>query len=273
MDFLEQQAESAETAGDLKNALHLWNQVAVRSRDPVAFCRAGRVAQELGSWGEAENSFHEALRVDRDFSGAKECLGSLWLSRTDKDSQEALIVARNWFAQALKHERNARLLTFVGNADVALGDESSARKSFEEAIALDPNYEEALFNLASLESETDPEGAFALLEKAIRIDPEYSAAHRELGVLSETEGDLVKAEYHLRRALELDPADYWAQMHLANLLAVQGKNMEAEQTYRFATTLHPEIKEGTEIFARFLDSLGKREDADTVRGKPGDRRN
>lgn len=266
MDFLEQRAEDAERSGDLKTAFALWNQLAVRRRDPLPFCRAGRVAQELGSWGEAENAFHEALRLDRDFSAAKECLGSLWLSRTDKNSQEALTIARDWFAQALERERNARLLTFLGNADVALGDESSARKSFEEAIVLDPAYEEALFNLALLESETDSERASALLEKAVSLDPRYSAAHRELGVLSETEGDLVKAEYHLRRALELDPADYWAQMHLANLLAVQGKNTEAEQTYRFATTLHPEIKEGIEIFARFLDSLGKQKEAATVRG-------
>ena len=265
MDFLEQQAENAESSGDLKRAFNLWNQFAVISRDPVAFCRAGRVAQELGSWDDAENSFHEALRLDRDFSTAKECLGSLWLSRTDKDGEQAVAVARDWFGQALKHERNARLLTFFGNADAALGNEASARMSFEAAIGLDPNYEEALFNLALLESETNSERASSLLEKALSLDPLYSAAHRELGVLSETRGDLVKAEYHLRRALELDPADYWAQMHLGNLLAVQGNNTEAEQTYRFATMLHPEIKEGTEIFARFLDSLGKQKEAATIR--------
>jgi hypothetical protein len=54
-------------------------------------------------------------------------------------------------------------------------------------------------------------------------------------------------------------------MHLANLLGVQGKNAEAEQTYRLATTLHPEITEGTEIFARFLDSLGKEKEATAIR--------
>jgi hypothetical protein len=55
-------------------------------------------------------------------------------------------------------------------------------------------------------------------------------------------------------------------MYLANLLGVQGKNEEAEQIYRFATTVHPEIKGGTEIFARFLDSLGKQKEAAIVRG-------
>lgn len=54
-------------------------------------------------------------------------------------------------------------------------------------------------------------------------------------------------------------------MYLANLLGVQGRNTEAEETYRFATTLHPEIKEGVEIFARFLDSVGKAKEAATVR--------
>jgi Tfp pilus assembly protein PilF len=136
---------------------------------------------------------------------------------------------------------------------------------FEEAISLDPNYEEALFNLATLVKKDDPKKAVSLLRRAVEIDARYVAAHRELGVLLQREHDLVEAECHLRRALEFDPADYWAQMYLANLLGVQGRNAEAEQTYRVATALRPEIKEGVEIFARFLDSVGKAKEAAVVR--------
>ena len=43
--------------------------------------------------------------------------------------------------------------------------------------------------------------------------------------------------------------------------------MEAEKLYRFATSLHPEIKAGFEFFARFLTSIGKDEQAASVRGR------
>jgi len=264
-DFLEDKAEQAESKGDLLTALQLWKELAERNQNAGLFCRYGSVAEELGKWDEAETALHEALRLDPSLSPAMEFMGTLWLARTDKGRDESLQTAKDWFSRALRHERNARILTFLGNVDDALGHEQGARQSFEEAIALDPSYEEALFGLASLEREHNPGKAASLFRRALDVDPQYAAAHRELGSLLEKEGDLDEAEYHLQRALEFDPADYWAQMHLANLLGVRGRYAEAEQTYRFATTLHPEIKEGFEIFARFLDSVGKVKEAAAVR--------
>jgi protein O-GlcNAc transferase len=266
---LEGNAERAESSGDLQTALELWKQLALNNEDPGFFCRYGSVAKELDRWDEAEAAFNQALRLDPNLSAAKECMGALWLARTDMKRDESLRIAKHWFSEALRHERNARVLTFLGNVDSPLGDDSAAQKSFEEAISLDPEYEEALFNLASLEAESDSAKASSLLQRALEIDPQYAAAHRQLGLLFQKQGDQEEAEYHLHRALELDPADYWAQMYLANLLGVQGRNDEAEQMYRFATTLHPEVKEGVEVFARFLDSIGKGKEADAIRHERG----
>jgi Tfp pilus assembly protein PilF len=83
----------------------------------------------------------------------------------------------------------------------------------------------------------------------------------QLGVLYHELSDFLHAEYHLRRSLDEDPTDYWSHLYLANLLGVQGRDIEAEQTYRFATNLHPEITGGSELFARFLESLGKTREA------------
>jgi tetratricopeptide (TPR) repeat protein len=264
-DFLEDKAELAEDSGDLDKALRLWRELAIRNQDAVFFCRYGRVAQRLERWTEAETAFQQALQVNPTLSSAMECMGSLWLSRLDKERDESLRTARDWFLLALKHERNPGVLTFLGSVEAALENEQAARPLFEEAISLNPNYEEALFNLASIEKHDNPEKAISLLCRALEIDPQYVLAHRELGVLLHRAGNLEEAEYHLRRALELDPADYWAQMYLANLLGVQGRNDEAEQMYRFATTLHPEVTDGIEVFARFLDSVGKTKEAAAVR--------
>ena len=79
--------------------------------------------------------------------------------------------------------------------------------------------------------------------------------------------DLTRSEYHFRRSLEIDPGDYWSNIYLANLLGVLGRRNEAEQTYRFATNLHPEIAGGFELFANFLDAIGKGEEAVKTRAR------
>jgi tetratricopeptide (TPR) repeat protein len=267
MDFLENRAEEAEEQGDLLVALGLWKELAERDKDPVFFCRYGRVAQTLERWDEAESAFAEALRLDTSFVLAMESMGGLWARRTDHEDSKSFETAKDWFLKALKCERKAYTLIFLGATYVALDDTEAARNAFEEAIQIEPCNEEALYNLAKLERVQNPQRATELLEKAIEIDPYYSIAHQEIGRLYHHAGDLVRAEYHFRNSLEADPTDYWLHMYLANLLAVQGKIVEAEQTYRFATSLHPENTGGTEIFAQFLDEIGKKAEAAIVRGR------
>ena len=260
-DFLEKQAEEAEEAGDLRSAFEAWKKLAVKNQDPAFFLRYGRVAKKLELWEEAEGAFKQAFRLAPTSSLIMENMGSLWASRTDKGEAESFESAKEWFLQALKHECHARLLTQLGSTHLALDDAMAARGAFEEAIRIDPDYEEALYNLAVLDEQTNPRRAMELLEKAIEIDPDYAIAHQLLGKLSQRSSDLTRAEYHFRRSLEIDPADYWSNMYMANLLGAQGRNAEAEQAYRFATNLHPEITGGVEAFARFLESIGKVEAA------------
>jgi tetratricopeptide (TPR) repeat protein len=265
MDSLENEAERTEESGDLESALRLWKELATTRKDPVLFCDYGRVAEKLSLWDEAENAFATALRMDQHFAPALEGMGSLWFTRTDKNDAESFQTAKEWFLKALKYERNARLLTFLGATYAAAGDLHEAQSTFEEAILIDPDYEEALYNLAKIEKDADERKAVDLLERAIAIDPDYSLAHQELGKLYQHAGDLTRAEYHFRRSLDGDPTDYWSNLFLANLFAVQGKNLEAERMYRFATGVHPEIRAGVEFFARFLTSIGKQEEAASVR--------
>ena len=261
MDSLQQRAEQAEQADDLTTAFDLWKELAVRSSEAEYFLRYGRAAKKLERWDEAENAFTQALRLDPASSIVMENMGSLWAYRTDKMDVDSLRTAKGWFLRALKGERHPRLLTQLGATCAALDDPSAARDAFEEASRIDPEYEEALYNLALIiEEEGDLERSAELLERAIQIDPDYAAAHQVLGRVYQEMADLHRAEFHFRRSLELDPADYWSNLYLANLLGSQGRNAEAEQMYRFATKLHPEIGSGIEIFARFLESIGKPRD-------------
>lgn len=267
MDSMQQRAEEAEEALDFETALTLWKELAKNNQESFFFLRYGSVAEKLGSWEEAEIALSHALRLEPDSSLIMENIGILWLHRLDNNEDDSLGVAKKWFLRALKNERHARTLTLLGATYVALAEVAHAEGAFEEAIRIDPDYEEALYNLATLVEEKDPQRSICLLDRAIQIDSNYGIAHQVLGRLYQKANDLVRAEYHFRRSLEIDPADYWSNMYLANLLGVQGRNVEAEQTYRFAVNLHPDLVAGFEFFARFLDSIGKDEEAAKVRAQ------
>jgi len=138
-------------------------------------------------------------------------LGLLFLHRTDVNESAALKEAMYWFTKALEIERNARILTFLGNTSKAMNYRDDAVRYLEEAIQLDRNYEEAYFILAKLEKESRPEVAKHLLRRAIDIDPEYLNAHQELGNLLHKEGDILGAEHHFRRCVEIQPNEYWSR--------------------------------------------------------------
>lgn len=262
---LEDKAEKAEENGDLESACALWKQIAVRNQDASSFVSYGRLATKLGKWDEAERALSEALRLDPSFSLALAGMGILWYERTDGDETACFQTAKDWYLRAVTLERSADVLTLLGCTHLALGDCAAAQDAFDEALRIDPRYEEAMYNLARIQEETNPARAIELLEKAIEIDSDYSLAHQRLGLLRHRSGDLIRAEYHFRRSLEADPTDYWSHLYLANCLAVQGRKTEAEQTYRFVTSLQPENVGGLRFFANFLESIGKKKEASEVR--------
>jgi len=264
---LEDEAEQAEENGDLKTACALRKEIAAKSQSAASFFSYGLLATRLEQWEDAEDAFASALHLDPSFSPGMEGMGILWHKRTDRGEAESFQIARDWYLKAIKLDSNARALTLLGCAYVALGDSTAAQTAFEDALKLDPRYEEALYNLARRQEESNPARARELLEKAIEIDADYFLAHQRLGILRQRSGDLIRAEYHFRRSLETDPTHYGSHLYLANCLAVQGREEEAEQTYRFATSLQPENAVGLEFFANFLESIGKKEAASTLRAR------
>ncbi len=265
MSSREDEAESAENAGDFERALVLWKELASDNDDPAFFCRAGLAAEQLERWADAEDAYKQALRLDSTNGEVLEGLGSLFLTRTDGNPTEQLQQAREWFERALRINRSARLLTFLGAAYEGLEDRAAARQAFSDALLLDPAYEEAALNLALLQQGDNEEEARKLMERAIELDPNYSRAHQELGKLIRKQRDPLRAEYHFRRCIEIDPFDYWSHLYLADTLAVQARDGEAEQEYRAAIALCPSDPAGIDFFARFLEGLSRTEEAAAVR--------
>lgn len=254
MNHLESEAEKAETDGDYSRAVSIWKALAEAHESAHYLRRYGRVAQRLSLWDVAESAFDRALELEPS-PFTMELIGSLWTEREDKEGDLRAEHAREWLSRAIAIEKTSRRLLFLGVAYSDLKNELAAEKAFEEALVLDEQNEEALYNLALLKELKNPIFATELLERAIEIDPNYGAAHQLLGRISQRASDFVRAEYHFRRALEISPDDYWSMLYLANLLSVQGLTENAMKMYQTAIALRPDDEAGARFYSDFLASI------------------
>jgi tetratricopeptide (TPR) repeat protein len=95
---------------------------------------------------------------------------------------------------------------FVLLADVQmqLRQSAKAEASLRQALRLEPNDDEALFNLAVLVRDRDPVEAIQLFLHAIEVDPRYAAAYRELAWTYLKQRLFDEAGKALENALRLD---------------------------------------------------------------------
>ncbi len=114
----------------------------------------------------------------------------------------------------------------------------AARKAFEQAIALDPEYAAAHAGLSEcynalgytgfLPSAEASRGALAHARRALELDPDLAEAHTQQGWTKATFSiDLATAEPDFQRALALSPDFAPAHGYYANLLTALGRPDEA----------------------------------------------
>ncbi len=86
-------------------------------------------------------------------------------------------------------------------------------------------------------------GAIECYERALRIEPNYAAAHSNLGVVKQQTGRLPEAIAHYRQALEIDRNLAETASNLGSALADAGETEEAIAEYERALSLNPNCAE------------------------------
>jgi tetratricopeptide (TPR) repeat protein len=116
-----------------------------------------------------------------------------------------------------------------------------ARKDFEKAVTLYPQYADAWVNLGKLHLEQDAVApAREALKKAMECDPKLVAPYMELGLLAARDANWLESGRYLDRAVELDPVDFpqaWYADAVANFNLA--KYDAAEKAARAAIKLDP----------------------------------
>ncbi|MBX3482952.1 tetratricopeptide repeat protein [Phenylobacterium sp.] len=110
-----------------------------------------------------------------------------------------------------------------GNIHLARGAFGQARLAYQRALARDPRFIEARYNLAqALDAEGRPEQAAGELVRVLDADPRHSDAVFNLAQLRMRQGALADAAALYRRYLTLDPPEEWARTARRAILYCSG---------------------------------------------------
>jgi TolB-like protein/Tfp pilus assembly protein PilF len=231
-----------------------------------------RVAQELGVRYILEGSARRAagrIRINAQLIDAREGGGHLWAERFDRDLADVFAVQDEVVARIVealvgklavgklpdrKPPKNVEAYDlcvrgrFLYQRSMA-EEGKEARRLFEQAIALDPDYAEAHAYLAMTHwfgwvnwfEPEDPHRRLALetAQRAVALDPYDPWAHMALAFVLEYEHQYEESVAQREAALRLDPnhADTFAIQ--TDLLVMEGKPLEAIESIARALRLNP----------------------------------
>lgn len=99
--------------------------------------------------------------------------------------------------------------------------------------------------------------AIKCYSEALRLNPKYSRAHVNLGIIQTKRGAYREAEDQFAKAIALKPEFSEAHTGLAELNAKMGKKKEAEEEFKLALKYAPDSSEVYNNFGVFLEGEGK----------------
>ncbi len=141
------------------------------------------------------------------------------------------------------------------NLDVAL-------IAIHKAIAIDSENVSALINLARLLfGMDDPEEAFGVAQKALRIAPQQGETHNLLGFILLAGRQVDQAISSFKRAIELDPSLGEPHMGLALAYMRQGNTPQAMEEITTAVLLEPRRSLFLSYWGKMLYQIGRFEKA------------
>jgi tetratricopeptide (TPR) repeat protein len=145
-----------------------------------------------------------------------------------------------WTAVLAEHEGDPRGWNALGNARREDGDVASARRAYERAIELDPNYSRPWTNLGGVQLEAgDTQGAEASFRRAVAAGPSNPIAHANLGNFLARTGEPNEARAEYERAVELAPGQAFAWRGLGRVCQDLGDDQSAREAFDRALALDP----------------------------------
>jgi protein O-mannosyl-transferase len=230
--------------------------IAVNDGNYMAHYNLGNTYSRRDQLTEAVEQYEAALRAEPDYAEAHNNLGTVLLRL--KRFDEAVAHHR----EAVRIRPEYLFLFNLGNAYVDTGQTSEAIAQYQQALKLDPNASAAHHNLGLvLQAQGKAQEALAEFQTALRLQPDYESAEYHLANRLADSGQLDEAIAHYQAALRLDPKRVETYNGLGICYAMQGKLPEAEQQFREAIRLNPEFAGAQSNLANALGAQDKLDEA------------
>lgn len=145
-----------------------------------------------------------------------------------------------------------------GSSHRKIGKPDLAEKACRKATELDPNFAAAHNNLGcalTLQGKTGE--AHLAFSKALAIEPDLAVAHKNLGNIWRDQGELTRATDAFRKAITLQPHYTEAYICLGDTLKDRGNFDEAITTYQHALAIDPNMAEPHNNIGVALKKQGK----------------
>lgn len=237
----------ASTNGKLGMVLHANNLLSeaqicyrrARSLYPASFQWAyylGLTQADLGNWGDATSTLHEAVRLNPEYLPAQLKLGGCLLA--SGRWQEA---AQLYEAILGKHPDSADAYYGLGRVRAVRKDLNGAVVSFRKACELFPNYGAAHYALAQ---------TYKRMGKMDQALEQLDLYQRDMTSVLDVRDQLLDEI----KALNVNPVD---QMRLGMELARQGKFAEAVAAHEKALQINPQLVEAHVSLVSLYGRLGQ----------------
>lgn len=217
----------AESEGKAKNIsviqADLERAIQVAPESPLGYLAMGDFwRNQKKNTEQARQYYEKALDRDPGFFEPLAALAAMFM----RDNQNARALQRVQ-AQAEKVPNSDQLYMLLGGLQVANKDLTSAEKSLQRAIQLNPDNSDAFALLSKIEMALGQgDRALATAYKSIERNSRNVSAYFFAGILEELSGRPQKAEEAYRKALQLAPTYGPAANNLAYLMLQNGENAD-----------------------------------------------
>lgn len=191
-----------------EEALEVLDRMVAGGREPdkvaVRVFNAGVRDIKANDLVAARTRFEQALELDPSLAPAHHTLAQI--SMNQADYQGALEHATSYLEA---QPEDARGLSLLYQANLAVGDEAAAQAAFDRLSVADPElvvqtfFEEGVTYFNSGRNEQ----AVAAFENVLKAQPDHPQSHYFLGLCNASLGEIDTAKEYLRRFIELAPED------------------------------------------------------------------
>lgn len=231
--------EEGEDARKIARAEQSFQEAIKLNKDNAdAHYYLGALYRDLGRWEDAEGYFKKTLDIDPEYSKAYSDLG--WIYQQRNQPREALMA----FERAVQADpTNTMALRNLGQAHIFFRHWDKAQEVLEQRIKLNPDDADAYDKLSALYFQLDDlEKSEDAAKRALALDPSNPSAYFNLGMVYLERGDLADAQREFRKTLTIDYGGALAEAAQNNLRVVANELQKQQEEQKETEELSKNLR-------------------------------